>query len=389
MSALSIKENRDNHSPFPPPNGRKRHFPASPLVIEETSIASSPTMAPSSPSSPELEWVGPPSERATDVFNRVMKAVRTGETDVSRLRGSSAPFAVTPKGAPSPEISGVVFKPIQNEVYKEGSRRLREGIEPTRSSLRECIAYCLDPKHVPPTAMLTLRSPIPESPISGRGSGQCFVRGKTPNAFSSTDLQLTLQQIDPIELQRLYLFDLRTGNTDRNQGNLIITDDYHLKFIDHGAILASRFIDPFVLCWMDWNSPSLHLPFPPELIDTLNWERDTQMILSKDPNFPLEELAVLRIAESIIRAGTRQLLTPYQIACFFIQGETLTGPLGLIYDHAQRRAGNDRELFFAKLEQMLNQIIVKYSQSIQPGMHYKELVAKLHQISADVMEISD
>jgi len=55
------------------------------------------------------------------------------------------------------------------------------------------------------------------------------------------------------EVQKVAILDIRLLNMDRNEGNLLVTEDYRLIPIDHGMCIPINLdIEEYDLCWMNW-----------------------------------------------------------------------------------------------------------------------------------------
>jgi hypothetical protein len=262
----------------------------------------------------------------------------------------------------------LVFKPLIGEQFQKAGdcgymdtqhMQLKDGIERGGSCVRECVAYYLGRDcGVPPTAEMTLRcgevftttfhSPTYENL---RGSAQMFIHGRSiadlqsgkgrPSRVRRLD-RLRFKQVSTAEFHRLFLFDLRTVNSDRHPGNLFLTASGRFGLIDNGCILAG-FKDNLHYCWMDWESvPALHEPFDRRVISELDCERDIEVIRENYPDLPETALDTLRISEYVLKEATNVGLTPFEIGHFYEQSLNMNNwkiaPINLLLTTLERYA---------------------------------------------------
>lgn len=221
-------------------------------------------------------------------------------------RGSGAPLGVF---KPCSEDVGCALNP---KGYELGL--VREGIRPGESPFREVAASMLDYKKftgVPPTcfARLDIGRATPQL-----GSFQQYVK----DCFPSSDFGPSL--FPASDVQRIALFDIRTMNLDRHDGNILVrtrSDGVHeLVPIDHGCILPERMgVCDFEWCWLNW--PQTKQPLSPELIahvNALDSARDEETL--KDLNIHPQAMQVLAIMTLVLKLFVAAGMSLYQVATF-------------------------------------------------------------------------
>ncbi len=171
------------------------------------------------------------------------------------------------------------------------------------------------------------------------GSAQRYVPGTT--TLKELDDQEWAERIEKISLEQvqdLAVLDIRTYNTDRHLGNILINKENQIFAIDHGCIATRAFKDPALFSWLTW--PKAHIPFSEEqkaYIASLKWE-DTETAILKDfKEFPKESLETLKYSHFLLQEGAHAGLTPFQIGCFMVgckimNNATLPSPLQLLYE---------------------------------------------------------
>ncbi|CCW70471.1 unnamed protein product [Phytomonas sp. Hart1] len=182
-----------------------------------------------------------------------------------------------------------VFKPRNEEIGQRcnphGNCQCdREGFTPGSGSRREVLAYCLDHDHfagIPPTLEVSavyclnssqeydMCSDLPETvpPSVCVGSLQLFV----PNCIDAADVLPGKFLVE--EVHALAIFDIRTLNSDRHGGNVLVHYDEggcksevpHLVPIDHSYVCPAGYADPDYE-WLSW--PQSKVPFS---LETLNY----------------------------------------------------------------------------------------------------------------------
>jgi hypothetical protein len=225
-----------------------------------------------------------------------------------------------------------IFKPADEEAYAPNNPRgldgamgtpsTRLGIRSGEAAYREAAVYFLDAQHfsrVPFTILVNLMHPAfsyHDGQISGRypkiGSLQEFIS----NAEDSGDISPS--KFSSSQVHKIAILDIRTLNTDRNEGNILVTrkgDSMELSPIDHGYCLP----DVLEIAWCDWvwlDWPQVRAPFDEETrnyIMTLNFERDSEILREM---FKIKEecLTNMKISTMLLKKGTEAGLTCYEIA---------------------------------------------------------------------------
>lgn len=237
------------------------------------------------------------------------------ETDGSTKTGVyllSSP-KVGPRGDPSVPFQGI-FKPLDEEDFE------RRGIEIGMGAVREEAAFVIDrasggQAHVPTTA----RASIDEGGKLKKGSIQQFVEGSI-GAVEDFGMPRELEDAEAFvgldNAQAVACFDIRTFNTDRHSGNLLLAGDrpHKIVCIDHGCVLpawwaleSSRFD-----AWLDWP----HVKAPPSTA--------TQTLVSEvGNNLPhvVQELEKLGLPKQAI--WTVEICTMLLQKCVLTHGLTL------------------------------------------------------------------
>ena len=221
-----------------------------------------------------------------------------------------------------------VFKPIDEEPYAPLNPRgyigrlkgngIRPGILSGEAAYREVAAYLLDHgglSGVPPTALVESKHPsynymLNTQECPKQGSFQEFISNKgaiedfSPNRFNK------------MEVQKIAILDIRILNMDRNEGNIIVTDDDHLIPIDHGLSVSDCFdIYEYDLCWMNWQA--CKDPIDNYFVDIIRSLDPVQDITFLKHSMPFRDkcLRNLRISSLLLKKGVAAGLTLNQIGC--------------------------------------------------------------------------
>lgn len=237
------------------------------------------------------------------------------ETDGSTKTGVyllSSP-KVGHKGAPLIPFQGI-FKPLDEEDFE------RRGIEIGMGALREEAAFVIDrasggQAYVPTTA----RASIEERGVRKKGSVQQFVEGSVgpvedfgmPRELGAAEAMVGLDNA-----QAVACFDIRTFNTDRHSGNLLLAGPrpHKIVCIDHGCVLpawwaleSSRFD-----AWLDW--PHVKAPPSPATLSLVSQVGSTLPLVVQE----LEKLGLPRQA-----IWTLEICTSLLQKCILTHGLTL------------------------------------------------------------------
>lgn len=239
-----------------------------------------------------------------------------------------------------------VFKPIDEEPMAVNNPRglpisvdgegLKKGTRVGEGALREVAAYVLDhPRDafysldgeergfagVPPTAMVRCLHKGFNHPNGYKhdlsnvkiGSLQMFME----NVGSCEDMGPRAFPVD--EVHKISVLDLRLANTDRHAGNILVSKDgggqIRLIPVDHGYCLPYSFED----CTFDWLYwPQARQPSSPETINYINSldaEKDIELLKFHGWDIPPECARVLRISTMLLKKGVERGLTPFDIGC--------------------------------------------------------------------------
>lgn len=239
-----------------------------------------------------------------------------------------------------------VFKPIDEEPMAVNNPRglpisvdgegLKKGTRVGEGALREVAAYVLDhPRDafysldgeergfagVPPTAMVRCLHKGFNHPNGYKhdlsnvkiGSLQMFME----NVGSCEDMGPRAFPVD--EVHKISVLDLRLANTDRHAGNILVSKDgggqIRLIPVDHGYCLPYSFED----CTFDWLYwPQARQPYSPETINYINSldaEKDIELLKFHGWDIPPECARVLRISTMLLKKGVERGLTPFDIGC--------------------------------------------------------------------------
>ncbi|KAL8550794.1 hypothetical protein ACS0TY_000026 [Phlomoides rotata] len=236
-----------------------------------------------------------------------------------------------------------VFKPIDEEPMAVNNPRglplssngegLKKGTRVGEGAFREVAAYILDhpmecPQSigrdkkgfagVPPTAMVICQhrgfhySEGSRSMSSKIGSLQLFVK----NSGSCEDIGPRSFPVK--EVHKICVLDIRLANADRHAGNILIQKDgvegrIVLVPIDHGYCLPENFED-CTFEWLYW--PQAREPFSPDFIayiDSLDAEKDLELLRFHGWNVPHSCARVFRISTMLLKKGAERGLTPFTI----------------------------------------------------------------------------
>lgn len=210
-----------------------------------------------------------------------------------------------------------IFKPSDeeppaiNNPKKHAESPSRKGIIPGDGAVRETAAYVLDRAWagVPPTTLVEIRHPS-FGPGCKVGSVQEWIHeseaagGFGASLFSTSDVH------------RIGILDVRTLNTDRHDGNILVVkrSDGKLRLvpIDHGFVLPAEPGEAF-FDWLNW--PQTREPFSQdelEYIEQIDLEADMKALrkLGLSP----ESIRTYRMATTLLKIGAAAGLTLHEIA---------------------------------------------------------------------------
>lgn len=311
-------------------------------------------------------------------IERSMTPTPRSESNSSSLSGSNTGRSMSSSSTPKPDSTSLnlpdvpevieeveedefIFKPASEGIdFRNAGAKPKHGIESADQPMMECVARILSPSEiVPPTALLTINfdlaaqevvekkedesdeeidipefqsdtytsSAFPEPSALKTGSAQKFIKDtQSFKEMTSAEQAERVQKVLVDEVHDLSILDIRSYNTDRHLGNVLIDKKDHIHAIDHGCIATRDFNDPALFCWMEW--PQAHLPYSKEkkeYILGLDWEKTKQDILDSFPNFPKESLATLRFSHFLLQEGVKRDLTPFQIGSLMIGQRQVVG----------------------------------------------------------------
>ncbi|XP_031269235.1 phosphatidylinositol 4-kinase gamma 3 [Pistacia vera] len=284
-----------------------------------------------------------------------------------------------------------VFKPIDEEPMavnnprglplSEDGEGLKKGTRVGEGALREVAAYILDyPKGalsssidkergfagVPPTVMVKCLHEgfnHPEGYENAAknvkiGSLQMFMK----NIGSCEDMGFRAFPVD--EVHKISVLDIRLANADRHAGNILVSKDEEGQIklipIDHGYCLPENFED----CTFDWLYwPQAHQPYSPDTIDYINSldaERDIELLKYHGWDIPPECAGILRISTMLLKKGAKRGLTPFAIGSIMCR-KTLKDEsvIEQIVQEAQEAVlpGSSEEVFLESVEVILDRYL--------------------------------
>lgn len=176
-----------------------------------------------------------------------------------------------------------MFKPAEEEKF------VREGIVPGEGAVREEAAYVLDScsngySGVPATAVARLQ--VSNIGHARRGAVQRYMMGSI-GSMEGYGMPFELAKATafvPVEqVHRIGLLDIRTFNTDRHPGNILLIGDkapYTMVPIDHGCILPSWFhLSEARFDWLEYPQCKVPLSKPGlAYIESLDAEEDALVL---------------------------------------------------------------------------------------------------------------
>jgi len=205
-----------------------------------------------------------------------------------------------------------VFKPQDEEIFMPNNPRgheakyfeerlgPRSGHIQGTSFLKEIAAYSIAKglfDHVPLTTKLEIpfrQKPNSDSVIHKRGSFQAFAEGEPIEVLKTEQIR----DMPVKEVQKMALFDLMVGNSDRNMGNALYdSNEGVLTPIDHGLVFLDSLdwmggfpISELNCQWVVW--PQVRVPLDSELRESF---------LNYDLEKKCQDLGALEISEGSIR----------------------------------------------------------------------------------------
>lgn len=230
-----------------------------------------------------------------------------------------------------------VFKPLDEEpcapfnprghAGKIRSSGIRPGIWSGEGGYRETAAYFLDHQGfagVPKTAMVesqhTTYNYGNQKCYPKKGSFQEYINNKG----AIEDYSVTL--FSKFEIQKIAILDIRILNLDRNEGNILVTNNNKLIPIDHSLSMPETIeITELDLCWMNFvqcreNIEESCLDY----IDKIDIITDLKLIQDLVP-ISDKSLMNLRVAGELLKKGAKAGLTLQQIGSLLYRKDDESG----------------------------------------------------------------
>ncbi|WVZ25542.1 hypothetical protein V8G54_004086 [Vigna mungo] len=317
-----------------------------------------------------------------DMINSTFEGLKRGNDPIRSSEGTGGTYFM--QDSTGQEYVSV-FKPMDEEPMAVNNPRglpsstngegLKIGTKVGEGALREVAAYLLDhPKNGP---RLLSGEEVGFSGVPPTVMVQCLHKKfNHPNGFScsSKDVKIgSLQKFTsndgncedfgpwafPVEeVHKITVLDIRLANADRHGGNILIRKEPGGKIklipIDHGYCLPDKFED----CTFDWLYwPQARQPYSPETIEYINSldaEKDLELLKCYGWDMPLQCARTLRISTMLLKKGVERGLTPYEIGSIMCR-ENLNK------------------------ESVIEQIIGEAQDSLHPGMEEPEFLEAISQ----------
>ena len=204
-----------------------------------------------------------------------------------------------------------VFKPsdeVRGEKNHQKSREevicSKEGVSPS----------CEIPNEVITAGLRSLPFVVIEAEMSAK---EIFMNANTKRGVLVQfipHLKTPQETVLVKDFQMMAFIDLSLLNTDRNQRNILFSNE-NLYPIDHANILPSKFLSSGWFEWRDWAIAKK--TFEPEFlekIEKLNVDEDIEKIKHLYPNYPSENLEILKYTYYLLKKGAGAGLSPFQFA---------------------------------------------------------------------------
>ncbi|KAF5727794.1 phosphatidylinositol 4-kinase gamma 7-like [Tripterygium wilfordii] len=300
----------------------------SPLLLTRNYMhrsSSTPCLSPTGRDIQQRDWSGPieilgRSDRFAEtkqLVKDIAKAIKMGVDPVLVQGGlGGAYYFRNTRGE-----SVAIVKPTDEEPFAPnnpkgfvgkalGQPGLKRSVRVGETGFREVAAYLLDYDHfanVPPTALVKIthsifnvndgvngNKPQGKKQVSKIASFQQFI----PHDFDASDHGTSSFPVSAVH--RIGILDIRTLNTDRHAGNLLVRKldgvgrfgQVELIPIDHGLCLPETLEDPYFE-WIHW--PQASIPFSDDELDyirNLDPTRDSDMLRME---LPMIREACLRV----------------------------------------------------------------------------------------------
>lgn len=339
------------------------------------------------------------SHKLDATFHKMIKGMREGlecgNSPIRSKEGSGGAYFM--QDSTGMKYIGV-FKPIDEEPMAINNPRglpislngegLKKGTRVGEGAYREVAAYILDhpidgPRSlvgdevgfagVPPTMMIKCsHSAFHVSAGFGKFSQEPKIGSLQKFVESYSNCEDMGPAAFPVEdVHKITVLDMRLANADRHGGNILVCkrgdqSSIQLIPIDHGYCLPENFED-CTFEWLYW--PQARQPYKPETlkyIESLNADKDIELLKSLGWNLSLECSRVLRISTMLLKKGAAVGLTPYEIALIMCR-ESLNKSSDLedILEEAQEAVlpASSEEIFL----EVVSQIMDRYLANMKPS----------------------
>jgi hypothetical protein len=254
-----------------------------------------------------------------------------------------------------------IFKPSDEEIMCSGNPKKhpdspsRKGILPGEGAQREVAAYYLGgaAAGVPATALVEIRNS--SLGASKTGSLQRWVHSTS----SSEDLGTSRFSVS--DVHRIGILDVVLANTDRHEGNILVTREGRLVPIDHGLCLPST-LEELYFCWMNWSQAKM--PFDADALRFISsLSADALASRLRELSFREECIETLRITTEVLKRGAARQLSLHQIAtllCRSLPDEPSRVEV-CVEKAAERSGGSRNEEFWNSLVELIEEEVSSLS----------------------------
>ena len=264
---------------------------------------------------------------------------------------------------------------VPGENESADPRPSRDGIASHITCHNEVIVAGLFPyRRVPAALETSLTGPFYSFGAPRVRTVNGVLQEYVPQSTTLLELQ-TAQIVDFAQMSRIRtktvhemaIIDLFTDQTDRHPGNILYSKtDRKLHFIDHALIAPSRYLEQGVFQWLLW--PQAHTPFSEKELNTIkgrSFNETSAAILAAYPDYPPENLEILRINDYLVKTAATKGLSPFQIGWLFSSGS-----MRRLYYLAKDKSGNAPKKTFANMTQLIDQTIKNF-QRLSPDIYRK------------------
>lgn len=213
-------------------------------------------------------------------------------------------------------VEFAIFKPSDEELHPS---KESQGCVAGEGAVREMASYILDRRseiiqaHVPLTVLVTSENSFD---TTKSGSLQQFVEGRTAKEIGNQSLESLPWNLG--DMRRISILDLRLGNLDRHDGNVIITDANRVIPIDQGCTFPD---DVYVISsyWVE-EIVGLDLNYPQEYVDevqNLNSADDLQFLNDNHRIcFSIKQQVLYHICTKTLQFALHEGISPGKLCQF-------------------------------------------------------------------------